>query len=112
MKDSCGFEINEGLYSDSDVFHYYHVKKTSDGFLIKEAKERLYFPLKEESFASRLVRLIRQDELISLINSVEKERLSQSPPKCTTIKRRKYEGNDVMLGDLMGRASHPMPGED
>ena len=83
MKDSCGFEINEGLYSDSDVFHYYHVKKTSDGFLIKEAKERLYFPLKEESFASRLVRLIRQDELISLINSVEKERLSQSPPKCT-----------------------------
>ena len=101
MKDSCGFEINEGLYSDSDVFHYYHVKKTSDGFLIKEAKERLYFPLKEESFASRLVRLIRQDELISLINSVEKasleKLLAQSQPKLT--KERGYATYEAKMDE-------------
>jgi hypothetical protein len=105
MKDSCGFEIKEGLYSDSDVFHYYHIKKTPKGFLIRESKEKQYAPLLKESFASGLVRLIRQDELISLINSVEERGLSQTSPKCT-------EGNDRMLGDHMGTHSHPLPGDD
>jgi hypothetical protein len=83
MRDSCGLEIMEGFYSDSRVFHYYHIKKTSEGFLIRESKEEQYSPLTKEYVASRLVRLVRQDELIDLINSVEKEKLSQSKPKCT-----------------------------
>ncbi len=84
MKDSCGFEITEGFYSDSEVFHYYYVKQTSEGLFIRESKEEQYTLLKgQQSITSRLIRLIRQDELIRLIDSVEKEQDAQSQPKYT-----------------------------
>lgn len=109
MKDNCGFGITEGIYIDFNGFHYYHIKKTPEGFLIREAKEEQYSPLVKESFAAGLIRVNRQDELIALINSVEKASLeklvAQSQPKCTV-------DDDAMIGDLMGRASHPLPGDD
>jgi hypothetical protein len=86
MRDRCGFEINEGIYIDYDGFHYYHVKRVPEGFLIREAKEEQYSPLIREFFASSLIRVNRQDELIKLINSVEQENLlAQRQAKCTNL---------------------------
>lgn len=98
MEDSCGFEITEGLYSDSDVFHYYHIKQTPEGFFIREANEKQYSPLKQPDLTSKLVRLIRQDELIALINSVEKEQVAQSQLSCTdqtSQKKHVYYADDL-----------------
>jgi len=81
MKDRYRFEIKDGFYRDEDDFHYYHIKKTPKGFMKREANEEDY-SLLGQTFASTLLPLNRQDELIKLIISVEIERL-QTSPECT-----------------------------
>lgn len=73
MKDSCGFDIVEGLYEDDLRLHYYSIKKTPEGFMKRESDEQNY-SLLNQYLASVLVRLPHSDELTNLILSVEKER--------------------------------------
>jgi hypothetical protein len=71
MKDACGFPITDGFYTDSQIFHYYHVKETPKGLMKRETNEREY-SLLDPVFASYINRVIRQEELVKLILSVEK----------------------------------------
>ena len=72
MKDSCGFEISEGLYEDCLGFLYYHIKETPEGFIKKGAGEDSY-SLLDPLLASNIRRINRQRELVNLILSVENE---------------------------------------
>lgn len=66
MRDSCGFEVREGLYEDQQGFHYYYIKETPDGLMKKEAGDKGYSSL--DSFTSSNIRRIpRQKDLINLL---------------------------------------------
>jgi hypothetical protein len=73
MKDSCGFGIVEGLYEDNLTFNYYHIKKTPEGWMKKEANEKEYSPL-DFFTASNIRRMVHQKELAGLVLSVELEK--------------------------------------
>jgi len=70
MKDASGLPITEGFYTDSQIFHYYHIKETPEGLMKKESSEKNYSPL-DSLLAPNLNRIIRQEELVNLILSVE-----------------------------------------
>ena len=82
MKDSCGFEITEGLYEDQSGFYYYHIKETPQGLMKKESGKENY-SLLDTFIALDLRRIAHQKELINLVLSCEKELVAQSSAKCT-----------------------------
>ena len=93
IKDSCGFEFVDDLYGDNSDFHYYHIRNTPKGIMIKGANDREYSLL--DSFtASKLRRIVNSEELVNLVFSVGQhpfkrdgdpphpfKRYSQSQPK-------------------------------
>ena len=97
IKDSCGLDIVEDLYGNESDFHYYQIRETPEGLMIKGANDREYSPL--DSFtASKLRRIPNSKELVSLVFSVGQhpfkkdgdpphpfKKYAQSQPKCTPI---------------------------
>ena len=86
LKDTCGFEIAEGFYTDNSGFHYYYIKKTPQCTMIKESKDKNYSNL-EQSAALNLIRINRQKDLINLIDSVKKEKSLNYPKKPLNFER-------------------------
>ena len=66
MRDSCGFEVREGLYENPQEIRYYYIKETPDGLMKKEASDRGYSQL-DIFTASNIRRISKQRDLINLI---------------------------------------------